>query len=66
MFLDRSNPTGDIRMSSYTVVDAGWTVQWGAVRVNLSLDNVFDADYEQFVGFPAQGRRLRAELRAAF
>jgi outer membrane cobalamin receptor len=32
----------------------------------VSIDNLLDEDYEQFVGFPAQGRRLRAELRGTF
>jgi len=65
-FLDRSNPTGDIQMPGFTVVDAGYAITVGALQVKISLDNVFDKDYEQFVGFPAQGRRLRAELRGTF
>jgi outer membrane receptor protein involved in Fe transport len=65
-FLDRSNPTGDIDMPSYMTVDLGYAVRSGIWRFKLSLDNVFDKHYEQFVGFPAQGRRLRAELRASF
>jgi iron complex outermembrane receptor protein/vitamin B12 transporter len=65
-FLDRSNPTGDIAMPGFTVVDASYSIQFGALRAKVSLDNVFDKDYEQFVGFPAMGRRLRAELRGAF
>jgi outer membrane receptor protein involved in Fe transport len=65
-FLDRSNPTGDIDMPAYTVVDAGYQVQHGAFRVKLAIDNLFDKNYEQFVGFPGQGRRLRAEVRTEF
>jgi iron complex outermembrane receptor protein/vitamin B12 transporter len=65
-FLDRSNPTGDINMPGFTVVDIGYTFTYGPMRVRLSLDNVLDKDYEQFVGFPAQGRRARAEVRATF
>ena len=65
-FLDRSNPTGDIEMPSFTVFDAGYTFTYGPMRLRLSLDNVFDRTYEQFVGFPAQGRRVRAELRGSF
>jgi iron complex outermembrane receptor protein/vitamin B12 transporter len=65
-FLDRSNPTGDIDMPAYTVVDAGYQVQYGAFRVKLAIDNLFDKNYEQFVGFPGQGRRLRAEVRTEF
>ena len=65
-FLDRSNPTGDIRMPSFTVVDAAGSLRFGALRVSLAIDNLFDRDYEQFVGFPAQDRRLRVELRGDF
>ena len=65
-FLDRSNPTGDIQMPGFTVFDAGYTFRYGPARVLFALDNVFDKNYEQFVGFPAQGRRARIELRAAF
>lgn len=65
-FLDRSNPTGDIRMPSFTVVDAAGSLRFRALRVSLAVDNLFDQDYEQFVGFPAQDRRLRIELRGEF
>ncbi len=65
-FLDRSIPTGDSDMPAYTVVDAGWGMSYGALRLKLSIDNLFDKQYEQFVGFAAQGRRLRAELRGTF
>jgi outer membrane cobalamin receptor len=65
-FLDRSNPTGDIRMPSFTVVDAAGSVRFGALRVSLAIDNLFDKDYEQFVGFSGQDRRLRVELRGEF
>ena len=65
-FMDRSNPTGDIRMPSFTVADAAVSLRFGALRVSLAVDNLFDKHYEQFVGFPAQDRRLRVELRGAF
>ncbi len=65
-FLDRSNPTGDIGMPGYTVVDAACSLRFGALSLRFALDNVLNERYEQFVGFPAQGRRLRTELRASF
>jgi len=65
-FLDRSNPTGDIRMPSFTVVTAAASLHFGALRVSVAVDNLFDKDYEQFVGFAAQDRRLRVELRGGF
>jgi len=65
-FLDRSNPTGDIGMPGYTVLDAACSLRFGALSLRFALDNVLDEHYEQFVGFPAQGRRFRTELRASF
>lgn len=65
-YLDRSNPTGDIAMPGYAVVDAAYSIRFGSLRVKLAVDNLLDKDYEQFVGFPALGRRLRAELRGSF
>lgn len=65
-FLDRSNPTGDIGMPGYTVLDAAYTRRLGAFGFKLAVDNLLDEKYEQFVGFPAQGRRLRAEVSAKF
>ena len=53
-------------MPSFTVVDAAGSLRFGALRVSLAIDNLFDRDYEQFVGFPAQDRRLRVELRGDF
>jgi vitamin B12 transporter len=63
-FLDRSNPTGDIGMPSYTKFDLAYTVRFGAIRAKFAVDNLLGATYEQFVGFPAGERRLRFELRA--
>jgi vitamin B12 transporter len=65
-FLDRSNPTGEIQMPSYTVFDAGYTFTYNQLIAQVSLDNVFDKDYEQLIGFPAQGRRLRVGLKVSF
>jgi outer membrane receptor protein involved in Fe transport len=53
-------------MPAYTVVDAGWGMSFGAFRVKVSIDNLLNEKYEQFVGFPAQDRRLRVELRGTF
>ena len=65
-FLDRSNPTGDIEMPGYSTVDVGFSMRFGPMRFTLSVDNLFDKNYEQFVGFPAQERRFRVEVRADF
>ncbi len=65
-FIDRSNPTADIDMPSYTSFDMAYSIQLGWARMKLAVDNLFGTDYEQFVGFPAMQRRFRFELRAAF
>jgi vitamin B12 transporter len=65
-FLDRSNPTGDIEMPGFTTVDVGYTLRVRQFSFKLSVDNLFDKSYEQFVGFPAQDRRFRVEVRADF
>jgi len=65
-FLDPSNSTGDIQMPKFTTIDNGYAVQWGALRIHVSIDYLLNKDYEQFVGFPAQDRRLRTEVRASF
>jgi outer membrane cobalamin receptor len=65
-YLDRSNPTGDIRMPGATLLDAGYAMPPGPATLRFALDNLLDKDHEQFVGFPAEGRRLRVQLRAGF
>jgi len=65
-FIDRSNPTGDIEMSGFAIVNAGYSLRFDRLRFKLSIDNLFDNAYEQFVGFPAQERRLRTEVSGEF
>jgi vitamin B12 transporter len=65
-FIDRSNPTGDIQMPGFAVVNAGYSLRAGPLLFRFSIDNLFDKDYEQFVGFQAQDRRLRAEVQGEF
>jgi outer membrane cobalamin receptor len=65
-FLDRSNPTGDIRMPGFTTVDVAYTRRLGRAAAKLAIDNLLDRKYEQFVGFPARDRRIRMELRVDF
>jgi outer membrane receptor protein involved in Fe transport len=65
-FLDRSNPTGDIDMPGFTTVDVGYTVRIQKLSMKLSVDNLFDKKYEQFIGFPAQDRRFRVDARVDF
>ncbi len=65
-FLDRSNPTGDINLGGFTTLDASYSIRFGSLQAKVAVDNVLDRRYEQFVGFPAQDRRLRVEVRGSF
>jgi vitamin B12 transporter len=65
-YLDRSNPTADITMPAFTVLDAAYTIRFAPLVVKLAIDNLLGRSYEQFVGFPARDRRVRAELRWGF
>ncbi len=61
---DSSIPTGDLRLDDYTRVDLSvnwsWAPQW---KVLLAADNLLDARYEEAIGFPAPGIRVRFALR---
>jgi len=59
---DSSIPTGGQYLAPYAVIDASLSYTKGKTRALLAIDNLLDHDYEQFIGFPAMGRRLRAEL----
>jgi vitamin B12 transporter len=62
---DSSIPTGGRYLAPYTVVDAALTHARERRRAQLALDNVFNRDYEQFIGFPSPGRRLRLDIGVA-
>lgn len=64
---DSSIPTGDVVLDPYTVFDftATWTPSRN-VRVFLAVENLLNAEYEQFVGFPAPGISPRAGLRLTY
>ncbi|MFZ2653234.1 MAG: TonB-dependent receptor, partial [Burkholderiaceae bacterium] len=65
-FLDRSNPTGDIKLGGFSTLDLSHSVSFGPVQLKAAIDNLLDRNYEQFVGFPGQERRLRVEVRGSF
>jgi vitamin B12 transporter len=64
---DSSIPTGDVTLDAYARVDlaANWTIN-STWLVFLTVDNLFDADYEEFVGFPAPGINPRLGVQARF
>jgi vitamin B12 transporter len=59
---DSSIPTGATYLSSYLVADASLTYTMGQTRFTFALDNVFDKDFQQFIGFPGRARRARVEF----
>lgn len=64
---DSSIPTGEQNLSSYSRLDLA--VSWefaNAIRLMLAIDNVRDTRYEEAVGFPAVGRRLRLSVQKTF
>ena len=61
--LSYSIPTGDQTLGSYTLTDLA--VVWqGSSRVSwaLSIDNLFDSEYEDAIGFPGTPRRWRLSI----
>jgi vitamin B12 transporter len=64
---DSSIPTGDRILDDYLRVNvaATWTLSshW---QVSAAVDNLFDADYEEAIGFPSPGVTPRIALRLRF
>jgi vitamin B12 transporter len=64
---DSSIPTGDMVLEPYDRIDAG--IVWSMSEVfqaGIMIDNVFDADYEEAVGFPSPGFRPWVFARGKF
>ncbi|HSE83107.1 MAG TPA: TonB-dependent receptor [Thermodesulfobacteriota bacterium] len=65
--LDSSIPTGDVELDPYVRFDLSLTLKAHKnVELFLVVDNLFDADYEQFVGFPAPGISPRGGIQIRF
>jgi outer membrane receptor protein involved in Fe transport len=64
--VDFSVPTGEVRLPGFATMDASVERRFGRWRAGLAFDNLLDKRYEQFVGYPAAGLRVRASVRAAF
>ncbi len=62
--LDSSIATGDLDLNAYIRVDVAtiWKIleNW---ELSIAVDNLFDADYEEAIGFQAPGIRGRLGLR---
>jgi outer membrane receptor protein involved in Fe transport len=64
---DSSVPTGNVTLDPWGRVDlsASWRVR-KHVSLYLEIDNLFDSNYEEAIGFRAPGIRPRAGVRARF
>lgn len=62
--LDASIPTGELWLPSYSRVDVSVSWELDASRsLKLAVDNLTDDRYEDAIGFPSLGTRLRLTLR---
>ncbi len=64
---DSSIATGDVRLGAYTRVDvsASWRVS-ERIETYFAVDNLMDEEYQEFVGFPAQGIAPRIGVELSF
>lgn len=66
-YLDRSNPTGEVTIPSFYTIDLSYSQRINKTfRAAISVENLLNKSYEQFIGFAARDRRLRLDLRAEF
>ena len=62
-FHESSIPTSSVELSGYDRVDLALTFDAGEqLSIGFAVDNVFDADYQEAVGFPAAGIRGRVSI----
>ena len=66
-YFDSSIPTGMITMDGFTRADLSmsWDILKGTT-VRLNVNNVFDSEYEQAVGFANMGRSMTASISKSF
>ena len=64
---DSSIPTGDVELDPYNLFNAAATwIPHKSIKVFIAVDNLFNEDYEQFVGFPAPGIAPRGGIKLTF
>jgi outer membrane cobalamin receptor len=65
--LDFSVPTGERDLDAYSRTNLAmtWTVV-PTLQLFVKVDNLFDADYEEAIGFPAPGINPSGGIRARF
>ena len=61
--LDSSIPTGTRELDNYLRIDTGidWEV-FSGLRLGIFMDNILDDEYEELIGFPSPGIRIRSRL----
>jgi vitamin B12 transporter len=64
---DNSIPTGDVRLPAHQCADvsASWRMA-ASLMLYASGDNIFNAHYQDVVGFPAPGAALRAGVTLSY
>jgi len=64
---DSSIPTGDMFLDSHNRVDVTATFRYASnLQAVISVNNLFDEDYYEAIGFPAAGMRARFGIRYRF
>jgi len=64
---DSSIPTGDMFLDSHNRVDVTATFRYASnLQAVISVNNLFDEDYYEAIGFPAAGMRARFGVRYQF
>jgi vitamin B12 transporter len=64
---DSSIPTGDMFLDSHNRVDVTATFSYASnLQAVISINNLFDEDYYEAIGFPAVGIRARFGIRYQF
>lgn len=62
-----STPTGEVTLPSYQRVDFVVVKSFASkISVTLNIDNLFDKEYQEEIGFPSPGRALRVGISANF
>ncbi len=64
--VDFSFVTGEVGLSAYSRTDVAYAYKWKQFSATAAVDNLFDKEYEEFVGFTNPGRRYRVGLSAVF
>jgi outer membrane cobalamin receptor len=59
---DSSVPTGSAYLPPYPLFDASLAFGARDMQIVIAVDNMLDRHFQQFIGFPSRGRRVRLEV----